>query len=249
MRKLTGVALWLMAFSVWGAELAATGSVVADRRVTLSAKITGRIVEVAVEEGQAVKAGEVLIAMDDAELKAQLARARAALGLARVDRDHATKLDARVQRLSEQKTVSEDVADEARHGKLAAEQRVLIAQADEARMEALVDEMRIAAPFDAVVTAKLGELGQLASPGEPLLIVEDHRELKFRATVNEQDIVSIELGQKARVRIDALATEVAGVVSTIVPSGDESHGFVVEVALDPLPRLYPGMFGKAQFGH
>lgn len=226
----------------------ATGVVTASRTVTLSVKITARISELGIEEGDTVAKGQALAIMDAAELEADLASARAALGLAEVELEHAGKVEARIARLYKKKSASEDALDEARYGTRAARERVRSAEADVARAESILRETRLLAPFDAVVIEKHAEVGQLTRPGEPLFVLEDHGTLKFRTRVKEREIPQIELGQQVVVTIDALDdARLEAKVTKIIPSGDESHTFVVEATLPPTSKLYPGMFGKASF--
>lgn len=244
----TGMLLLLAAEATAADRITATGVVVPDRRVTLSARLSGRIVEIPVEEGDTVAASRPLVTMDDAELQAELAKAKASASLARVELEHAQRVEARVRRLSKSNSVSKDDLDDARYSAEAAAKRLRIAEAEVARVQTLVHEMRVFAPFDAIVTEKLAEVGQLAAPGDPLLVIEDHSRLKFRTRVKEQDIPRIEIGQHVWVRIDALGkTMQQGTVTKIVPSGDKAHSFLVEAELPRLPKLYPGMFGKAEF--
>ncbi len=226
----------------------ATGIIAANRSVALSAKITGRIEQIGFEEGETVKKGQALAIMNAAELEADLAVAQASLGLATVELEHARKVEARIERLFKRKTVSEDALDEARYNTRAAQQRVRAARAEIARADAILSEARLIAPFDAVVTEKNAEVGQLTRPGEILFVLEDHGVLKFRTHVKERDIPFIELGQSVVVTIDALDNaRLNGKVSKIIPSGGKSHTFVVEATLPATDKLYPGMFGKAEF--
>ena len=226
----------------------ATGIIAANRTVALSAKITGRIVKIAFEEGESAKMGQTLAIMDATELEADLAAAKASLGLATVEHDYAQKVETRVLRLFKRKTVSEDALDEARYKTLAAGERIRAAKADVARAGAILSEARLIAPFDGVITERHAEVGQLTRPGETLFVLEDHGSLKFRTHVKERDIPFIELGQRVVVTIDALDdARLSGEVTKIIPSGDASHTFVVEATLPATNKLYPGMFGKAEF--
>lgn len=225
-----------------------TGIVAANRTVALSAKITGRIKEIGFDEGDRVGQGQALAIMDAAELEADQAAARGSLGLAEVELEHARKSEKRIERLFKRKTASEDALDEARYKTRAAEQRVRVAKADVARADAILSDARLVAPFDAVITEKQAEVGQLTRPGETLFVLEDHSVLKFRTHVKEQDIPFIELGHPVVVTIDALDdARLEGKVSKIIPSGDDGHTFVVEATLPATDKLYPGMFGKAEF--
>jgi RND family efflux transporter MFP subunit len=225
-----------------------TGMVVPSRSVSLSAKVTGRIETVNFDEGDKVKQGDTLLTMDDAELKADLAHAKASVSLARVEFDHARRIAGRFQRLYKSKTVSEDQLDEASYGFQVAEEKLRVANADAAKVNALLKESRLIAPFDAVVTERRAEVGQLAQPGELLFVLEDHSQLKFRTRIKEKDVPKVERGQKIIVSVDALNDmRFEGKVIKIIPSGNASHTFVVEGTLPAVKKLYPGMFGKAEF--
>ena len=227
-----------------------TGVVIADRRVTLAAKIVGRIESVNFEEGDRVNKGDILLVIDDAERRAELASARASLNLEQVNVAHRKRQEARVRELYKKRSISEDKLDEAAFEHAAAREKVAIAKALLAKVEAQLMETRITAPFAGVIIVKHCEVGQVTAPGEALFVLEDQATLMFRTKVKEQDVPHIEINQKVRVTIDALDDlELEATVSRIIPSGDAStHEFVVEATLPPQAKLYPGMFGIAEFG-
>jgi RND family efflux transporter MFP subunit len=226
-----------------------TGVVIPDRSVTLAAKIVGRVKTVSVEEGDWVEAGAVLVDIGDAELRANLAAAEARVRLEELNWAHQEKLADRIRSLREQATVSEENLDDANYKVAAGEQAVANAKAEAARARAMLDETKIRAPFTGVIIRKNVESGDVTAPGEPLLVLEDQSTLKFRTSVKEQDVARIDKGQTITVTIDALDDlALAATVTKIVPSGDLStHEFVVEAALPQQDKLYPGMFGKAEF--
>jgi len=226
-----------------------TGVVVPDRTVTLAAKIVGRVVAVNVDEGDRVEMGDVLVDIGDAELRANLSAAEARLRMEELNREHQEKLAERVRSLREQGTVSAENLDDANFKVAAAEQTVASATAEVARARAMLGETKIRAPFGGVIIRKDIETGDVTSPGEPLLVLEDHAILMFRTSVKEQDIPRIEKGQTITVTIDALDDlALDATITRIVPSGDLStHEFLVEAVLPAQDKLYPGMFGKAEF--
>ncbi len=226
-----------------------TGVVVPDRTVTLAAKIVGRVVAVNAEEGDRAEMGDVLVDIGDAELRANLSAAEARLRMEELNWAHQERLAKRVRSLREQGTVSAENLDDANFKVDAAEQVVASARAEVARARAMLDETKIRAPFAGVIIRKDIETGDVTSPGEPLLVLEDHVTLRFRTNVKEQDIPRIEKGQIITVTIDALGDlALDATITKIVPSGDLStHEFLVEATLPAQDKLYPGMFGKAEF--
>lgn len=226
-----------------------TGVVMAERSVTLSAKIVGRVSSVGAEEGDRVDGGDILVDIEDAELRANLAAAQARLRMEELNWAHQEKLAERIRNLREQGTVSAENLDDANFKVDAAEQSVASAKAEVARARAMLAESKIRAPFAGVITRKDVEPGDVTAPGEPLLVLEDHSSLKLRTSVKEQDIVRIETGQTVTVTIDALDDlTLTATVTKIIPSGDLStHEFVVEATLPEHDAVYPGMFGKVTF--
>jgi RND family efflux transporter MFP subunit len=226
-----------------------TGVVMAERSVTLSAKIVGRVSSVSAEEGDRVDGGEILVDIEDAELRANLAAAQARLRMEELNRAHQEKLAERIRNLREQGTVSAENFDDANFKVDVAEQSVASAKAEIARARAMLAETKIRAPFAGVIIRRDVEPGDVTAPGEPLLILEDHGILKLRTSVKEQDIARIETGQTVTVTIDALdSLALTATVTKIIPSGDLStHEFVVEATLPAHDDVYPGMFGKAAF--
>ena len=220
-----------------------------NRQVILAAKIVGRVEVVKVDEGDLVEAGDILIDIEDAELRAELAAAEARLKREELNRAHMKKLAERVQNLYDKNAASAENLDAATFRYAATEELVASAGAAVEKALAQLSETKIRAPFSGIIIEKRTEPGDVTSPGEPLLKLEDHGQLKFRTSVQEQDIPLISKGQKISITIDALNDlELEAAVTKIIPSGDTStHEFIVEAALPAQDGLYPGMFGKATF--
>lgn len=229
--------------------LTSTGVVMPNREVILAAKIVGRVEAVNPEEGDFVETNEILIDIEDAELRAGLAAAKARLKREELNRTHMKKLAERIQSLHEKNAASAENLDEATFRYAATEELVASAKAALAKAEAQLSETKIRAPFSGIIIKKRVEPGDVTSPGEPLLKLEDHSKLKFRTSVQEQDVPLITKGQTVTIIIDALNDlELGATVTKIIPSGDTStHEFIVEAVLPAQDRLYPGMFGKAKF--
>ena len=123
----------------------------------------------------------------------------------------------------------------------------LVAQAADAVREAEVflEEAKVLAPFDGVVAEKLAEPGDLATPGRPILLLQDPRRLRLEVQVPESCAKDARLGMDVRVRIDALSKEVEGKIDEVLPAADpRSRTFLVKASLPDAPDLRPGMFGR-----
>ena len=107
----------------------------------------------------------------------------------------------------------------------------------------------ITAPISGQVVEKRINVGEMALPGQPLIKIEDNKNLRLEVTVKEQDILFIQPGNPVRVRIDAMpGTEINGTVSQVVQASDvRTHSFIVKIDIPANKGLVTGMYGKASF--
>jgi RND family efflux transporter MFP subunit len=211
-----------------------TGQVASVTQATLSSQIQAAVKEIRVREGTAVKRGETLVLLDDRDLRAELARAEA-------EADNAKAHLKRMRDLFTQDSVARQELENA-------ERSFKVAEANRAVSQTRVSYTVVTAPFDGLVTEKLIHVGELASPGRPLLRLEDPHHLRLEATVAEGDLKSLSRGDRVTVLIDALAGQsLEGTVAQILPTGDSAtHTVLVKVELPPTAGLKSGMFGRMQ---
>jgi RND family efflux transporter MFP subunit len=197
----------------------------------IEAKVSGRIEKMLATPGQKVKAGELLAQLDVREIQAKLDQALA------VRRQTESELK-RYQTLRAQQVITPAELE-------AVQSRYQVAVASATEAETMLDYAKITAPFDGVVTRKLADVGDLATPGKPLIEMEDPHTLRFEAAVPEAIIGKIALGAKLPVRI--VSKEREAVVSEIAPSADPgSRTFLVKLDLPPAPDLRAGQFGRVE---
>ena len=242
-----------------------TGTVHARETAIVSAQVMGRIQQVMVREGDSVRAGQTLVVLDDAALRASTDQAQAAVKAAQSEQIAAqtdTKLAAstleRYKQLQAEKSVSPQEMDEVSRRAEAAAARLdaVRAQTDAARAQesgarTMLGYTRLLAPFSGIVTARMADPGTMASPGVPLLQVDQTGILQLDATVDESAISTIHKGMKAQVEIDGgNSTSLAGTVAEIVPAADPaSHSFLVKIDLPSSSQLRAGMYGTAEFAN
>lgn len=208
------------------------GTVRAKLSSVIEAKVSGRIEKMLVVPGQNVKTGELLVQLDAREVQAQLDRALAVRQQAESDLKRATDL-------IQQKILSQSEYDNA-------QSKFRVADAAATEAEALLGYTKVIAPFDGVITRKYVDVGDLASPGKPLLEMEDARDLRLEADVPEAVISHLALGDKLGVRVSGLTNDLDGVISEIAPSADpNSRTFLVKLDLPTTPSLRAGQFGRA----
>jgi len=211
-----------------------TGQVIPIFQAILSSRIQGTIDKLLVREGTQVSKGQLLIKLDSRDVQADLARAEAEVENAKAQLD-------RMKTLYAKDAVSRQEMENATR-------TYKVAQANRKAILAQLSYTVVKAPFDGMITEKKVEAGELASPGQPLLKMEDSRQLRLEATVAEGDLKSVSLGDKIPILIDALGVQtLRGIVSQILPAGDpHTHTFTVKVDLPITPGLKSGMFGRLQ---
>lgn len=214
---------------------AATEDVVGTVRpklsTTIEAKVSGRIAEMLVTPGQKVQAGELLVQLDAREIASRHEQGAAALEQAQADLK-------RFAALLDQKILSQAEFD-------AAQSKFRVAAATEAEAKTMLDYTKITAAFDGVITRKLADVGDLATPGKPLLQMENPTALRLEADVPEALIDNVKLGDQLAVRIASVATEISGTVAELSPAADaNSRTFLVKLDLPNVAGLRSGQFGR-----
>ncbi|WP_374361900.1 efflux RND transporter periplasmic adaptor subunit [Pseudoduganella danionis] len=222
----------------------ADATVEAVRDARLAAQVQGRVVALNVKAGDYVQAGQVLLRLDQsaasqqlAGSQAQLAQAQAMLAAARGDYE-------RSQRLHQQNFLSKAAYERAQADfqSIEAQVRALTAQAAGSAVQA--DYYTVKAPFSGWVAQLLVSLGDMASPGLPLLTVYDPAALRLVAQVPESVAARLDLQQAAS--IELAGRHLAGGATVLMPALDAAtHSATVRVDLPAAsPRLVPGQYGR-----
>jgi RND family efflux transporter MFP subunit len=221
----------------------------AVRQSTVAAQIAGRIVELRFDVGDYVKKGEVIARIDEraaaqalAASEAQVREAEAALRNARAEYE-------RARQLVSQKFLSQAALDRAEAVYKSAQARVsaLLAGASQAATER--GFATIVAPYSGVVSARHVELGEMATPGKPLMTGFDPGTLRVSATVPQAQVAAIQAGAKARIEIPSAAKWIEAADLKLVPSADpRTHTSQVRLGLPADARgVYPGVYARAHF--
>jgi len=252
--------------------LNASGYVEARRKATVAAKITGKVMELFVEEGMRVKEGQVLARLDDREAKARYESSRAELKvtLARIKELEVNLKDAgrdlsRSKDLFSQGVASQENLDKAKaavdryRAQLsylgeevqAARARVVVAERD-------LENCTIGSPFGGIVISKDAQIGEIVSPVSAgggftrtgIATIVDMDSLEIEVDVNESYIANVKIGQKVIATLDAYPDwKIPATVRTLIPSADRQKATVkVRIAFDELdPRILPDMGVKVAF--
>ncbi len=252
--------------------LNASGYVTARRRATVSSKVTGKVIEVNVEEGMAVREGQVLARLDDSTVRAALNLARAQLDAARravpeseVRLDEARLNLARRERLFKEELATAADMDQARAevNSIAARieslrEQIVVAERQVALQETAIDDMVIRAPFSGVAISKDAQPGEMVSPVSAgggftrtgICTIVDMRSLEVEVDVNESYINRVTAGQAVTAILDAYPDfEIPARVIAVVPTADRQKATVlVRIGFNDLdPRILPDMGVKVTF--
>ena len=260
----------------WPAAYEATGTVRARATAAISSKVMGYVQQVGVQVGDHVRQGQLLITLDARDLEVGLRRAEAgraevesavpelenASAAAKSNLDLAQTTFRRMEELASKRSISNQEMDEASARLKAAQANYDMIRSRRtqinSKMATLEQEVRAAgilreyarlvAPFSGVVINRTVEAGNLATPGAPLLTIEQDGVYRLEASVDESKLSSVRVGQTVEALIDAVGRTLNARVSEIVPSVDSaSRTYVVKLDLPAAPQLRTGMFGRAVF--
>ena len=252
-------------------NLAASGYVVARRKATVAAEITGKVVEVFIDEGMTVTEGQVVARLDSvlAERDYELARSRvetadAAVAAITADLEDATRIMTRVQTLSQKNFATEaDLTKaQARVGVLNAQLRQAQSQFETAKIDArrsgsMLDKHQIRAPFAGVVVDRSAQPGEMISPMSVggytrtgICTIVDMDSIEIEVDVNEAFIGRVVPGGAVNAMLDAYPdwTIPASVIAIVPTANREKATVKVRIRFDKKdPRILPDMAVKVNF--
>jgi HlyD family secretion protein len=251
--------------------LAASGYVVARRKATVAAEITGKVVEVFIDEGMTVADGQIVARLDSvlAEKDYELARSRvetadAAIAAITADLQDATRIMTRVQTLSQKNFATEaDLTKaQARVGVLSAQLRQVQSQFATAKIDAkrsasVLDKHQIRAPFAGVVVDRSAQPGEMISPMSVggytrtgICTIVDMDSIEIEVDVNEAFIGRVVPGGAVNAALDAYPdwTIPASVIAIVPTANREKATVKVRIRFDKKdPRILPDMAVKVNF--
>lgn len=229
---------------------------------TVSSRISAEVIELNFDVNDVVPKGATIMKFKDSEFQARIAELQANLlaDQAQSREAYARQKEAaseaeRVKNLYKRKLLAQAALDKANADLSAANARVQAIQAQLKAREAQLDEAKvqlsytqIIAPYSGVVTERLIELGEMASPGQHLMTGISLEQLRAIIKVPQYLLAAIKSADKP-VLLLTDGRQIQGEKTTIIPQADEgSHSFLLRVDLPAgIEHVYPGMFGKLQF--
>jgi len=233
-----------------------TGTVRSATVAPLAAKVMGNVTRVLVVEGQRVRAGDLLVEIDDREARAKSAQAAGgidevdqSIAAARANADVMAKTFTRYSALRARGSVSAQELDEvtAKNDAAQAQLQQALARRTQARAGAseadtFLSYSRVRSPIDGIVTARMIDPGAQAAPGMPLVTIEDDAHYRVETSVDEDLATRVRAGDA--VTIDGVAARVTNVVPALDPA---TRTAIVKIDLPPHTSLRSGAFVRVAF--
>jgi RND family efflux transporter MFP subunit len=223
----------------------AVGSIRAVHETSIASRLLAKVVDVKLTAGQRVKQGEVLVRLDETDLKARLQQALAGVDRAKAAYEQALPEEKRLAELRQSGGGSQVEYERAVAARKTAEAEIARAQEQVNEARTVFDYATIRAPMDGIVVDKKVDIGDTITPGQPLLSLYDPTHMQLVASVRESLAHRLSVGQQIGVHVDVLDKTCGGQVSEIVPEAQSaSRTFQVKVTGPCPPGIYTGMFGR-----
>lgn len=207
------------------------GTVQAIHSALIATKVSGNITELSIELGSRVIKGDSLMKLDAGELSAKLLQSKAQLSQAKRNLT-------REQNLLKKKAATPEAVKNQ-------QDTVSIAEAAYQEAVTMMQYTHIEAPFDGLITKKLVNLGDLVTPGLPLLQLDSDKELQIISNIPEQLLSRITLGDTFTVKIPSIDKQLTGTVSELAPTADpQSRTALMKLTVPVTPGLRPGQFSR-----
>jgi len=221
----------------------------AVKQSTVSAQVMGRVVELRVDVGDRVKMGQVIARIDQREAQQQVLVSAAQVAQAQANLENARLSVDRARRLHESNFVSQAAVDRAEAEYKAAEAQLRAAHAGSEQAFISKGYTTVVAPYSGIVSARHVEVGEMASPGKPLITTFDPADMRVVAEVPQERVQALRGSSKVSVEIPSLNKWINVQSTVIVPTADpRTHTTRVRLSL-PVEQsgLYPGVYARAHF--
>ena len=223
----------------------AVGTIRAVHETSIGSRLLSRVVEVDLKAGQQVQAGDVLIRLDDTDLRARLQQAKAGVASAEALQTQLIADEKRYAELLKTSAISRQQYEKAAAALQTAQADLNRAQEAVKETQAMLDWATIRSPMDGTVIDKKVDVGDMVTPGQMLVTLLDPKRMQLVASVRESLTRQLKVGQPIGVQVEGLQKQCTGTVSEIVPEAQSaSRSFQVKVTGPCPPGMYSGMFGR-----
>lgn len=223
-------------YKIIGKYLKSSGNVVSLNNTVISAHIMGYVVYDNIHLGQSVKKGQLLLRLSAPEVRSKYYAAEAAFV-------NAQKTYNRINMLYKENSVSRQMHDNAF-------MRYKVAKANLNAALSYLNYKNIYSPINGVITQKKVFSGDLAAPGQMLLMVQAVNRLEFKTNVSVKYYKNMASGKRVKLDINSTDKTITGNIISVVKSANPySHSVVVRIKINNPKRydIFPGMYGVARF--
>ncbi len=221
------------------------GTVQAVRETTIASKLLSRVMEMNIKAGQAVKKNDVLMRLDETDLRARLQQAKSSVAMAEATNNQAGADEKRLGTLIKSNAISQQEYDKSVTKLKSSNAELKRAQEAVNESQSILDYATVLSPMDGTVIDKKVDVGDTVVPGQVLIKLFDPTRMQMVASVRESLAYKLKVGQDIGVKVDTLNLICSGTVSEIVPeSSSTSRTFQVKVTGPCPPGIYAGMFGR-----
>lgn len=227
----------------------ASGKIEAENSASISTRMMGYVTKVHVKVGQKVGAGQLLVSINNTDLKAKKAQVDASILQATAGYNNAKKDYDRFVALFAQQSASQKELDDMTSRYEMAKANLEAARQMRNEVMAQFNYSNLTAPFSGEITNTFVKEGDMANPGMPLLSLEGNGRMQVTAMVSETNINDIKNGMAVKVNVKSLSKEVAGKVTEVSGSASNTGGqYLVKINLDKVDKsILSGMFVNVQF--
>ncbi len=225
----------------------APGSVIAEQQAQIASRLMGFIREINVQEGQSVVAGQRLFTVDPSDIQGQVSQARAGLAQAEAGLADAKNDYQRFATLYKEEAIPKQQWDKIRLQYQVAQQQAAAARAGLGSAAAQMRYATLTAPFAGIITQKLANVGDLAAPGKPVLMLENQSRLQVQTSVSSAVFNHLKLGDSVSLQAGS-STAITGKIARLVPAADPAtRTYLVKIDLPQGTQLKSGMYVLVAF--
>ncbi len=225
------------------------GSIVPDQQSKIASRLMGYIRNLTIQVGQSVKEGQLLFAIDPTDINSQIRQAQSAVAQA-----HAALVDAKADydrfgKLFKEQSVTQQQFDKMKLQYQVAQENLSAAEAGQEQAKGQMRYADVKAPFDGVIVQKLAVTGDLAAPGNPVLVLENRQLMSVQVEVSSDLYRLLKLGDNAEVTIEGRDAVITGVVSNLVGAANPiTRTHTVKLSLPTTAQgINSGAFSRVAF--
>lgn len=225
--------------------LEASGQVEASQSVNISTRVMGYITQMKVKVGDQVHAGQLLFTVNSNDITAKRAQTDAMIAQAEAAQRAAQKDLDRYTALYKQQSASAKELDQVTLQYQSAKANADAAKQMRNEVSAQLAYTSVTAPFAGIITQKLADAGSMANPGMPVLTLEQSGKLQVSASIPENQIAAVKLGEEVNMSIESANKTITGKVIQVNPSSQFTGGqYIVKISLPVAEarQLYAGMY-------